>query len=186
MSNAANMKALLQPLGIYRLENSCLGAELECVGAAMDRLEAELERIQREMCLITAREEGLEQAAKLFVRRPATRQPEQLAQALTALNRIREGSFTCEALNGTLAGCGLNAVVRETGQANTVEVYFPDVPGVPEEFERIRTLAEDILPAHLLVRYLFWYQTWRQMEQRQMTWRQLQELNWGDLEKMVE
>lgn len=186
MSNAANMKALLRPMGVYKLEESYLGAELECIGAAMDRMEAELERIQREMCLITARGEGLEQTAKLFAGRPVAQQPEQLARALAALSRIGGDSFTCEALNDTLAGCGLNALVRETTQVNTVDVRFPDVPGIPEEFDRIRALVEDILPAHLLVRYLFWYQTWQQMEDREMTWQQMQELTWGDLEKMVE
>ncbi len=186
MSNAANMKDLLRPMGVYKLEDSYLGAELECIGAAMDRVEAELERVQREMCLTTARAEGLEQMAKLFARRPAAHQPEQLAQALAALSRIGGDSFTCGALNNTLAGCGLNATVRETDRVNTVDVRFPDVPGIPEEFDRIRVLVEEILPAHLLVRYLFWYQSWKQVEERNMTWQQMQELNWDDLEKMVE
>ena len=186
MSYADNMKTLLQPLGVYKLDASCLSAELECVGAAMDRLEAELERTQREMCLVTAREDGLERLARLFARRPSAHQPEQLAQALAALSRIGGDSFTCDALNHTLLGCGLNAQVREAQQVNTVDVRFPDVAGVPENFDRIRVLVEDILPAHLLVRYLFWYQTWRQMEERGMTWNDLQELRWDDLEKMVE
>lgn len=186
MSYAQDMKALLHPLGVYRLDQSRLGAELECVGEAMDRLEEELERVQREMNLVTAREEGLDQVARLFARRPAARQPEQMAQALAALTRIGGDSFTCEAMNHTLAGCGLNARVRESQQVNTVEVRFPDVAGIPEEFERIRILVEEILPAHLLVRYMFWYQTWRQMEERNMTWQELQQLRWDDLEKMVE
>lgn len=186
MSYAENMKELLQPLGVYKLENSCLGAELECVGAAMDELAEELERIQREMSLVTARGEGLEQTARLFARRPAAQQPEQLAQALAALTRISGDSFTCGAMNQTLAGCGLNARVRESAEVNTVEVRFPDVAGIPEEFDRIRLMVEDILPAHLLVRYLFWYQTWGQMEGRGMTWGDLRELRWDDLEKMVE
>lgn len=186
MSYGANMKALLQPLGVYKLEHSCLGAELDCVGAAMDRLEAELDRVQREMSLVTARGEGLEQMARLFTRRPAAQQPEQMAQALAALTRIGADSFTCQAMNRTLTGCGLDARVRESGEVNTVEVRFPNVAGIPEEFDRVRVLVEDILPAHLLVRYMFWYQTWGQMEQRQMTWQDLQELRWDDLEKMVE
>ena len=186
MSYALNMKNLLQPLGVYKLEHSCLGAELECVGAAMDTLAEELERVQREMSLATAREDGLERMARLFARKPAAQEPEQLARALAALCRIGGDSFTCEAMNHTLAGCGLNARVWETQQVNTVDVRFPDVAGIPEEFDRVRAVVEDILPAHLLVRYLFWYQTWGQMEERNMTWQDLQLLRWGDLEKMVE
>ena len=186
MNNAENIKQLLRPLGVYKLEDSYLGAELECVGAALDRMEEELERVQREMCLMTAREQGVERMARLFARRPVTGEPEQMAQSLAALMRIGGDSFTGAALNNTLAGCGLKARVSEAAEVNTVEVRFPEVPGIPEEFDRIRALVEDILPAHLLVRYLFWYQSWQEMEQRQMTWQDLQELRWDDLEKMVE
>ncbi|MBQ3134761.1 MAG: DUF2313 domain-containing protein [Oscillospiraceae bacterium] len=188
MSHAQNMKMLLRPMGVYKLDHSYLAAELECVGAAMDRLETELERVQREMCLTTARREGLEQLARLFPGKVTTEPPEQAAQTLMALFRISGDSFTCQALNRTLLGCGLNARVRETGKVNTVEVSFPDVPGIPAEFERVRAALEEILPAQLLIQYVFWYQTWTQMEDRMLTWggAQEQDLRWDDLEKMVE
>ena len=154
----------------------------------MDRLEAELEHVQREMCLTTARQDGLDRMAKLFTNRPMADQPEQMARALMALTRIGGDGFTLEALNRTVVGCGMNARVRETDRDNTVEVSFPDVPGIPEEFDRIRASLEEILPAHLLVQYLFWYQTWSQMESRMLSWRDAQEqgLSWDELEKMVE
>ena len=59
MSNAAEMKDLLRPLGVYKLEDSFLGAELDSLGKALDQLQEQLELIQREMCLATAQDAGV-------------------------------------------------------------------------------------------------------------------------------
>lgn len=188
MSGADQLKELLRPLGVYKLEGSFLGAELETLGAALDQLRAELEKVQREMCLATAQDEGLERSAQLFVRRPVASTPARLAAALAALTRIGGDSFTLSAINDTIAGCGLNAAVTETDTPNTVEVRFPEVAGIPEGFGEMKKIIEDILPAHLLIQYVFWYQTWALLESRELTWAVIeeQELTWKQLETMVE
>ena len=188
MSNASNLKDLLRPMGVYRLEDSFLGAELDCLGGALDVLQEQLERVQREMCLTTAQDEGVERMAALFAHRPVTEDMEQMAASLAALSRIGGDSFTLKAVNDTIAGCGLNAAVAEGDVPGEVFVRFPQVAGVPEGFERMRVIIEDILPAHLLVRYLFWYQTWEELNGRQLTWQDIQEQNmtWESFETLVE
>lgn len=188
MSNAECLKEMLRPLGVYKLDNSFLGAELDSLGAALDCVQEELERIQREMCLVTAREEGLDRLTVLLARQPVTQEPGQLAASLAALTRIGEGSFTLAAINDTICGCGLNAEVYEGSEPGTVQVRFPDVPGIPEGFEAMRRIIEDILPAHLLVQYLFWYQTWGELNARALTWQMVHEMNmtWEEFETMVE
>lgn len=188
MSNASCLKELLRPLGVYKLEDSFLGAELDSLGKALDGLQERLEEVQREMCLTTARSEGVERMAALFARRPVTQDTDQMAAALAALTRIGGDSFTLEAINDTIVGCGLNAVVSEGNEPGVVAVHFPDVAGVPEDFAHIRTIIEDILPAHLLVQYLFWYQTWEELNARQLTWRDIhnQGLTWEAFETLVE
>lgn len=187
MSNAAYMKELLRPLGVYKLDDSFLGAELDCLGRALDGLQEELERIQQEMSLTTAHGEGLERAAKLFGLRPVTQDPQQLAQSLSALGRIGWDSFTLAAINNTIGGCGVNAAVAETGEPGTVTVRFPDVAGIPEQFEDLRQIIEDILPAHLRIQYLFWYVTWRELEGRNLTWQMIQnqEMTWEEFETLM-
>lgn len=188
MSNAACLKELLRPLGVYKLEDSFLGAELDSLGKALDTLQEQLEEIQREMCLTTAQNEGLEQVAALFARRPVTDDAKQLAVSLAALTRIGGDSFTLTAINNTIAGCGLNATVSEGTKPGVVAVCFPQVRGIPEDFERIRTIIEDILPAHLLVQYYFCYQTWGELNARQMTWQDVhdQNITWEAFETMLE
>lgn len=188
MSNASGLKDLLRPLGVYKLEDSFFGAELDSLGKALDEMQERLEEVQREMCLTTARGEGLEQMAALFARRPVTQDVRQMAASLAALARIGGDSFTLKAVNSTIAGCGLNATVSEADGPGVVTVRFPEVPGIPEGFERMRAIIEDILPAHLLVQYLFWYQTWEELNARQLTWQDIhdQDMTWEAFEMLVE
>lgn len=188
MSNTSCLKELLRPLGVYKLEESFLGAELDSLGNVLDGLQDQLEQIQREMCLTTARDEGVERMAALFARRPVTQNTRQMAASLAALARIGGDSFTLKAINSTIAGCGLNAEVSEGDEPGVVMVRFPDVAGVPAGFEQMRVIIEDILPAHLLVQYLFWYQTWGELDDRRLTWQDIhnQNLAWETFETLVE
>ena len=174
MSYARYLKELLRPLGVYRLEGGLGAGELEAVGAALDACGARLEAIQREMLISTAENEGLERVEKLLARRPVT----------DSLPRRREA---LAAVNDNLTGCGLNAVASEGELPGTVEVRFPEVPGVPDGFPAMRRIIEDILPCHLEIQYAFWYATWAELEARFQTWADLEALGptWAELAKMV-
>lgn len=187
MSYEVYLRELLRPLGVYRLEGGISGGALAAVGAALDGCDAELADLEREMFLTTAQGEGLEAIASLLVRRPVTRDPERMGAALAALLRVGGDSFTLAAINDNLTGCGLNAVATEGTGAGTVEIRFPEVPGIPDGFGEMRKIIEDILPCHLDVSYVFWYITWSAMEERFPTWGDIEVLglSWGELEKLV-
>lgn len=187
MSYAEYLKELLRPMGVYRLEGSVNGAELESIGAALDAAQERLEDIHREADLTTAGREGLARVESLFSRRPVTEDTERLRAALAALLRVGGDSFTLKAINDNLTGCGLNAVASEGAQPQTVEVRFPEVPGIPEGYAQMRKIIEDILPCHLAVEYVFRYITWAMMERRFATWGDVerQGLTWEELEKLV-
>ncbi len=187
MSYARYLKGMLAPLGVYRLEGSLNGGELESIGTALDGAAEALETLEREMLLTTAEDGGLRAVESLLVRRPVAHTAEERRQALAALLRIGGDSFTLKAINDNLRGCGLNAVASETGTPGRVEVRFPDVPGIPDGYEEMRKIIEDILPCHLLVDYVFWYITWGALEERFATWGDLEkmDLTWEALEKLV-
>ena len=187
MSHAEYLRNLLRPLGVYDLTAPFNGGELDAQGEALDGAMARIEEVQRESSLTTAEDWGLERVAALFVRRPVAAQSRKLATALAALLRIGGDSFTLEALNDTIAGCGVHALVQENGVPNEVVVTFPMVPGIPKGFEEIREIIEDILPAHLLITYNFWYVTWEELERRISSWQEIEErsLDWEGLETLV-
>lgn len=182
------LKELLRPMGVYRLEGSVGGGELACVGAALDGCGGGLEELEREMLVSTAQDRGLEAVEGLLRRRPVAQGARRRGEALAALLRIGGDSFTLDAINGNLKGCGLDAVASETGRAGYVEVRFPEIAGIPPEFEALREIIEDILPCHLEISYVFRYITWARMEARFGTWGGVEAggYDWESLEKLVE
>ena len=50
-----------------------------------------------------------------------------------------------------------------------MKVYFPDVAGIPEGFDQLRIIIEEILPSHLDITYVFWYNTWAMVASRHPT-----------------
>ena len=161
---------LLQPLGVYDLRPGAVNrGELAAYGAELEGGAQELEDTAREMSLVTAENFGLERIEALLPYRPVCTTVGQRREALAALLRISGDSFTLEAINDTLRGCGINARAEETEQPNYVKVYFPDVAGIPEGFDQLRVIIEEILPSHLDITYVFWYNTWAMVAGRHPT-----------------
>lgn len=158
---------LLRPLGVYDLRPGAINrGELAAYGARLDHGEDELDHTAREMNLTTAEDFGLERIEALLPYRPVCVTVQQRREALAALLRISGDSFTPEAINDTLRGCGLNARAEEGDQPGYVKVYFPDVAGIPEGFDRLRVIIEEILPSHVDITYVFWYNTWNMAANR--------------------
>ena len=164
MSFEEYLVALLRPLGVYDLREGTINrGELAAYGVQLDSREAELDGTAREMNLTTAQDFGLEMIEALLPYRPVCE------TALAALLRIGGDSFTPEAINDTLRGCGLNVRAEEGGRPGYVKVYFPDVAGIPEGFDELRRIIEEILPSHVDVTYVFWYNTWNMVARRHPT-----------------
>ena len=94
-----------------------------------------------------------------------------LYTSIAALERINADSFTLDAINSTLSGCGIKALAEETEKKGTVKVWFPNTVGVPEEFSQVESIILDIIPCHLLVEFYFRYLTWLECEAQGFTWR---------------
>lgn len=182
------LKALLRPLRLYVLDEGYGAAELEQEGAALDRCCGSLEGLEMESSLCTAETYGLEAYEELLPYRPASETQEERRAAIMALLRIDDGSFTLAALNDTIRGCGVDAVVREGEEAMTVEVLFPGVRGLPENLEELQKRTEQILPFHLKVVYCYQFVTWQQLEAWFPSWEALEakELTWEALEMYEE
>lgn len=161
---------LMRPLGAYDLRRGTINrGELAAYGGELDGAGGELDETAREMSLTTAEGFGLERIEALLPYRPVCVTAAQRREALAALLRIGGDSFTPEAINDTLRGCGLNARVEEGEQPGYVKVYFPDVAGIPGGFDQLRTIIEEILPSHVDVTYVFWYNTWAMAARRHPT-----------------
>lgn len=164
------LRALLEPLGVYDLTDGTINrAELAALGAGLDPVSRQLEIAEREAVTATAENQGLTRREALFLRRPAATTAEERRAAIAALLQIDGDSLTPAAINLTLQGCGIKAWALEMGNG-LLRVVFPEVAGVPAEFEQIQEIILDILPCHLEVEFYFRYLTWEECERAEYTW----------------
>lgn len=169
------LRALLAPLGVYRLDRDSLsGAELYALGKGLDAVSGRLDQVEREGVTATAEDEGLRRREALFLRRPAAVTAEERRAAIAALLQIDGDSLTPEAIGRTIRGCGIRAQAIEMG-TNQVRVVFPGTVGIPEEFEQIEKIVMDILPCHLGVEFYFRFLTWEECEAAEYTWALVEE-----------
>lgn len=178
------LKALLQPLALYALDDGPGAGEFHALGAGMDAVCAELTRIERESLLSTAQDEGLRWYEEILPYHPASPDLERRRAAIMALLRIDDGSFTLPAIRDTIRGCGIECQVKESSTPQTVEISFPGVMGEPERFAAIQSRIEQILPCHLAVSYVLQYLTWQLLEGYALTWNKIETagLTWSGLE----
>lgn len=168
------LRALLAPLGVYDLTEGALGgAELHALGAGLDAAADGLDTAEREALTATAEGAGLRRREALFARRPAAVTPEDRRAAIAALLQIDGDSLTPEAVGRTIRGCGIRARALEMG-GGRLRVIFPEVAGVPAEFEQISRIILDILPCHLEVEFYFRYLTWAECERAGYTWAEVE------------
>ena len=182
------IRELLEPLGVYTFAQGSLSlAEAEAMGTGLDFAAAALDLAEREALLPTAEGAGLDRRAALFARQPVTVSTQLRREAIMALSRMGEGDFTLSAINSALAGCGVKAEVQELEEQGHVRVIFPQVAGVPPEFDQIRGIILDILPLHLEVEFYFRYQTWAECEAYGWTWAMVEaaEHTWQSFELAV-
>ena len=170
MSYGDYLKALLRPLGLYALEGSLNGAELESYGGQLDVCGDSLEETAREMNLVTAQDLGLNRYLSLLKYKPVTQSTEELRAALAALLRIGTGSFTIDAINDNLTGCGVEAVVAETDEKYVVEVTFPHLQLNQDSLDQMMKVIEEIVPCHLQINYCYWSTEWHYFSDNSLTW----------------
>ena len=118
---------------------------------------------------------------------PAARSAFRLRCGARPSRRINADSFTLDAINSTLSGCGIKALAEETEKKGTVKVWFPNTVGVPDEFSQVESIILDIIPCHLLVEFYFRYLTWLECERVGFTWQSVEDAHhtWESFEKAV-
>ena len=189
---------LLEPMRVYRTERGTLsGGELYAAGKALDKADGATEYAEQEGVLQTAEGEGLARREKLFSRCPVSVSTALRREAIAALARINADSFTLDAINSTLSGCGIKALAEETEKkqcwimlgvfAFAGATMSMSTVGVPDEFSQVESIILDIIPCHLLVEFYFRYLTWLECEAQKFTWQSVEDAHhtWESFEKAV-
>jgi len=168
------LRELLRPLGVYDLSSGTVNeSELYAAGSMLDQADTALETAEQESLIATAEGEGLSRREELFARKPAADTVPLRRAALLALFQIDGDCFTLETINRTICGCGIRAEAQETDTQGKLRVVFPDVAGIPPQFDRMEKIILDIIPCHLETEFYFRYLTWAECEARATTLRDI-------------
>ena len=184
MGYSEYLKNLLKPLHVYNLDTGQNMAELEALGEGLDDCSLTAQQLEQESNIVTAEEYGLSFYEKILPYIPAYLDLQSRREGIMALLQIDDASFTVAALNKTLSGCGVKAVVEETGSQYLVTVSFPDIWGIPENMGELDERIRAILPCHIDIEYRYTYITWRDVEKYFSTWAELEAkgLSWKEFE----
>ena len=187
MNYTEELRKLLRPLKLYDVDGGLGGAELAAEGMALDGDYASLTETETEFSPATASGYGLDRWEELFPFIPAYRTIADRRRAIAALLRIDGASFTPDAINDTIAGCGIRAVVTETETPMTVSVSFPYNRGEPDDLEDLRERIEQIIPCHLDVEYVFVFVLWWELEALFTCWAEVEAAaeSWRELERLT-
>lgn len=191
MSFAAELKKLLRPMGLYELNEGVGAAELTALGAELDAIADSLSQAEKNVSPLTADDAALTAWEALMPYIPKSDSSRERREALCALRMTDGLSFSADALNRTLSGCGITARVREGDEPFHVTVSFPNRRGLPTGFEDMPELSrriEAILPCHLAVDYDISFFNWGQLERLYPSWEELESAvaSWAALELVSE
>lgn len=163
MSFGEYLKRLLRPLGIYKLENSLSGAELDAIGSAFDGAEAyingALNGLNPENGELSPMEELL----------PIVNFKADEAERRSAVRVLLTKSASDKAsLEEMLDACGLTAEITEGEDPFTATLRFNDIRGELSDTEL--EVCRSVMPAHMVLRFVCDGLTWDRAEALFQTW----------------
>lgn len=184
MDYTEELKNLLRPLGVYDVDAGVGAAELEAIGGQLTGVWTALTGAEVESSPRTAEGSGLAAWEALLPFIPVWATVADRRRAIAALLRIDGTGFTPAAVNDTVAGCGIRAVVEEADAPMTVTVSFPWNRGEPEDFAALKKRIEQIIPCHLAIEYAFILVLWGELEALVSAWSEIETENlvWRQVE----
>ncbi len=117
-----------------------------------------------------------------------------------SVNESKTLSYRRSVIKAKLRGAGTTtkAKVQETAESfengdvevilvpaeNKVQIKFTGIYGTPPNIDDFDKAINQIIPAHLLVEYLYTYLTWQQLDAAQITWADLDDagFTWEEFE----
>jgi len=184
MGYTEHLKSILRPLGVYNLISGYGAAELDSLGRTLDGCESTTLLLENESRIDTAETFGLSNYEEILPKIPVYINLEMRRNAIKALLRINDSSFTVKAINDTISACGVDARAEETEQWYKVNIMFPGRKGMPQNFEKIKERIESIIPCHLECVYIFVYLMWKDLEGYAAKWNDIEglHLDWNSME----
>lgn len=160
------MRTVLTDTGLYSGEDKLFSAELTAYGAGLSMLFDAVNLCRDDLFVQTAGEEMLERFEKLFRVTPSSGNIETRRKMLLERGSVTPADNTRAALEKQLVGAGILGNIVENQQGG-LYVNVRQVLGVSQETAAFE--AESFLPAHLPCVLDFGVNTWDAVDERGMT-----------------
>lgn len=157
MGCGAELRKMLEPLGVYSFEGYSGGA-INALGSSLDQAEAALTGQKENLFLETAGERGLSALEALFPMLPG-KDLENRRAALTVLLGENEGGFTRDGIIRTLGACSIPVTITEQSGLRILVTLEGEVT-MEEDPVFLMWVLEQVLPCHLGVTCAYQYTAW--------------------------
>ncbi len=184
MTSLESMIKKLSPLGIYRIENKTnIKNELSAYAYALDIHRKNIDTLIRECFISSAQDYGIEIREKVIGAVKSSYDLSKRREMLTLRKGFNENDFTRDSLAKFIKSFGVT-------EFNISEVPTQHIIGVaiggsyPDSEEKwIENQIRLILPAHLTAFVYFGGRNWRQINEDDKTFKQLddQDLMWQEI-----
>lgn len=165
MTSLEEMIRILQPLGIYRLEEgTAVYRELQTYAGAMDRCRETLDEILREAIVQTAVSYGLDYREQLFGPRNEALNAEERRKRLIYRLSVLPGDFTRSGISRALLSFGYQGEIREEKEKETLLFEPIGESTDPADYLELIEGLRQILPVHLRFSFTIAAPTWAELD----------------------
>ena len=172
---------LLKLLPQYYRTSSVMADTLAPMEQELQRLLLFIIIAERQMQIATATGEALARYEEELDIVPNTSESDEERRNRVIARKNGTSATTEETLKRTVNLYVSGEIAINTDSANsTVTIEFLTHIGVPTNIDEVKKSISEIIPAHLLVEYIYHYRTWS--EYTSSTWGQLTGYTWGQLQ----
>ena len=189
MSTIESIKRVLNPLGLYNLnDESLVTKELTVYSEELDLLRTELQNILKEFFINTAADYGIYLREKIFGSVKTDLPISERRKIL--LNRYSEKScgFNRESVEKSLISAGMNGYITEYPKRNLLYINCINIFDTTVTKEIAERLILEFVPAHLDIEFDYRILTWKYIDNLDLSFSNIDEmdLTWESIDSYTE
>ena len=189
MSTIESIKRVLNPLGLYNLnDESLVTKELTVYSEELDLLRTELQNILKEFFINTAADYGIYLREKIFGSVKTDLPISERRKIL--LNRYSEKSYgyNRESVEKSLISAGINGYITEYPQRDLLYINCINIFDTTVTKEMAERIILEFVPAHLDVEFDYRVLTWEYIDNLDLSFSNIDEidLTWESIDSYTE
>lgn len=185
MNMLDSMKSKLEPLCLYNFSDSSLvNKELKAYVEGLNNLYDMLKELEKECFISTAQDYGLSLREKMYSSVRSNLTIDERREMLNYRYSITSNDFNKQSIEKALIAAGIRGYIIEVPKENKIYINCLELFDTMVTKNMAQEEAEKFLPAHLLYDFDFRPLQWIQIEDKNMTFSQMdaKDLTWNEID----